>query len=337
MNQSSPIVVLEAVDVDIDGHTVLRDIHLRLGAGQHLGIVGANGSGKSTLLALIAGRRWPAPGRGRRLYDFGRGPERDAVTARERIAVLGHELQDLYYARRWNYRARDVVLSGFTRSDIPRRNPSRAAIAEADALLSAMGLATLADRRLLALSRGEQRRVLIARALAFKPALLLLDEPASGLDPRSRVDLRVLLRALAERGTTVLVSSHVLSELDELVDDAVFLSRGRTVTADTLVAAETARRTWRVRALSLASLTGWLTSVGAVWRPDDDAGEPAAGFTPPVPAPDAAGSVLIDIANEEGAAQLVRDAVAAGVPLVSLAPAGGALEQAYLALDEERR
>lgn len=119
----------------------------------------------------------------------------------------------------------------------------------------------------------------------------------------------------------MLVSSHVLSELEEMADDAVFLSRGRTVLAgDTEAALGTAdgRRPWRVRALDAEALQGWLTSVHAAWRPDDD-------------------GVLIDVDGDEGAARLVRDVVAAGVPLVSIAPAGGVLEQAYLALDEERR
>jgi ABC-type multidrug transport system ATPase subunit len=317
---------------------VVRDVHRSFGAvraldgvsldarpGRVTALIGPNGSGKTTLLLVLAGLLVPDSGHVR---IGGHDPVRDGAAARARTGWM----PDVFGT--WDsLTAREVLLT-FAAA---YRLPADVARGRAAELLETVHLSEYADRPASVLSRGQKQRLGLARALVHSPDVLLLDEPASGLDPRSRVDLRVLLRALAERGTTVLVSSHVLSELDELVDDAVFLSRGRTVTADTLVAAETARRTWRVRALSLASLTGWLTSVGAVWRPDDDAGEPAAGFTPPVPAPDAAGSVLIDIANEEGAAQLVRDAVAAGVPLVSLAPAGGALEQAYLALDEERR
>ena len=92
-----------------------------------------------------------------------------------------------------------------------------------------MHLTEYADRPASVLSRGQKQRLGLARALVHDPSVLLLDEPASGLDPRSRVDLRILLRRLADEGRTVLVSSHVLSELDEMADDAVFLSRGRTV------------------------------------------------------------------------------------------------------------
>ena len=200
------------------------------------------------------------------------------------------------------------------------RMPAAVAAARVDELLTLVHLSEYADRPAAVLSRGQKQRLGLARALVHDPAVLLLDEPASGLDPRSRVDLRVLLRRLADEGRTVLVSSHVLSELEEMADDAVFLSRGRTVLAgDASATLGTAgRRTWHLRALDLGALQGWLSSVGAVWRPDDD-------------------GVLLDVDGDEGAARLVRDAVAAGVPLVSIAPAVGVLEQAYLTLDEERR
>jgi molybdate transport system ATP-binding protein len=224
---SNPVIVrLRDVDVEIECEPVLHGIDLGVERGGHLGIVGGNGSGKSTLLALIAGRRWPAPGRGSRRYDFGAGPESDAVTARARIALIGHELQDGYFARRWNFRVRDVVLSGLTRSDIPKRRISRAHINEAGALLEAMQISELADRRLLELSRGEQRRVLITRALAFRPALLLLDEPFSGLDVTACAELDATLAHAAEQ-TTLIVASHRHDELPRFVTRIVQLRDGR--------------------------------------------------------------------------------------------------------------
>jgi molybdate transport system ATP-binding protein len=226
MPPNSPIVRLREVDVEIDGICVLRDICLEIAAGERWGIVGANGGGKSTLLALIAGKRWPAPGRGSRIYDFGDGPEHDAVTARERVTLVGHELQDLYVARRWNFRARDVVLSGFTRTDIPRRNPGPALLAAASGLLDRLGLGHLAERRLLELSRGEQRRVLIARALATDPAVLLLDEPASGLDVGARDDLEATLRALPS-SLAVVVAAHGTADLPRGTTRLVRIANGR--------------------------------------------------------------------------------------------------------------
>src|SRR5690606_32593835 len=126
------------------------------------------------------GSAWPAPGRGARCYDFGRGRERDAVRARLEIALVGHELQDRYARWNWNFSALDVVLSGVYRTDVPRRRPRTTERLRALGILEQLALDELADRAFLTLSRGEQRRVLIARALAFRPAVLLLDEPASG-------------------------------------------------------------------------------------------------------------------------------------------------------------
>lgn len=226
MTQTAPLVSLDGVDVVIDGQTILHRIEFEISTGQHWGIVGANGSGKSTLLALLSGRRWPAPGRGTRTYDFGSGPERDAITARERVALLSHELQDLYIARRWNFRARDIVHSGLTRTDIPQRRASQASLDEASNLLEQMHLGHLAERRLLELSRGEQRRVLITRSLAFKPALLLLDEPASGLDALSRKELEAMLAVVAER-TQVVTTSHRFDQLPAIVTDRAMLDAGR--------------------------------------------------------------------------------------------------------------
>jgi len=199
-----------------------------------------------------------------------------------------------------------------------------------DELLAEVHLTEYADRPASVLSRGQKQRLGLARALVHDPRVLLLDEPASGLDPRSRVDLRLLLRRLADDGRTVLVSSHVLTELEEMCDDAVFLSRGRTVVPDAGAAGPGAvpgRRTFHVRALSLPALVAWLDGVGAAWRPDQPWDAPPTG----------PGGVLVDVDGDEGAAALIRDAVAAGVPLTSAAPAAGALERAYLALEEERR
>lgn len=315
---------------------VVHDVHRAFGAvraldgvsfearpGRVTALIGPNGSGKTTLLLVLAGLLVPDSGHVR---VGGHDPVTDGVAARARTGWM----PDAFGT--WDsLTAREVLLTFAAAYRIPPA-PARTRAAE---LLETVHLTEYADRPASVLSRGQKQRLGLARALVHSPDVLLLDEPASGLDPRSRVDLRVLLRSLAERGTTVLVSSHVLSELDELVDDAVFLSRGRTVTPEVLTAPGS-RRPWRVRALSRTALTTWLTSVGAAWTPDD-AAEPPTGFEPPEPGAPDPGSVLLDVDGDEGAARLVRDAVAAGVPIVSLAPAGGALEQAYLTLDEERR
>lgn len=294
--------------------------------GRVTALVGPNGSGKTTLLLVLAGLLVPDSGHVR---VAGSDPVTDGLRARARTGWM----PDAFGT--WDsLTAREVLLTFAAAYRIPHDD----AVDRVHTLLDTVHLAEYADRPASVLSRGQKQRLGLARALVHSPDVLLLDEPASGLDPRSRVDLRVLLRELAAGGATVLVSSHVLSELDEMADDAVFLSRGRTAATSSLVGGDTGsardaatdRRTWRVGALSRTTLTDWLTSVGAQWRDDPDPG------SAPPPA-DGAGTVLIEVDGEQGAAQLVRDAVGAGVPLTSIAPAGGLLEQAYLALDEERR
>lgn len=227
------VIELDRVDVEIDGAPILRDISWRLRRDEHWGVVGANGSGKSTLLALVAGTRWPAPGRGRRTYDFGNGPERDAVEARRHITLVGHELQDRYTRLGWNFAAVDVVLSGVFRTDVPRLAAAPEDLERARALLDEAHLLHLADRPFLELSRGEQRRVLIARALAFEPRLLLLDEPMSGLDTRSRRSLHALLGRIADR-VQIVVTAHEAAQLPAVVTHLLEIDGGRIVSAGPL-------------------------------------------------------------------------------------------------------
>ena len=222
----APLVLLDRVDVDIAGTPVLRDISWRLERGERWGVVGANGSGKSTFLGLIAGTVWPAPERGERRYDFGRGAEHDAVSARGEIVVASHELQDRYARLGWNFTALDVVLSGIYRTDIPRRHPDARERKLALATMGELGVAILAPRRFLELSRGEQRRVLIARGVAFAPSVLLLDEPASGLDRAARVELGALLERVP-RSVALVCAAHATADLPASIDRIVRIAHGR--------------------------------------------------------------------------------------------------------------
>ncbi|MFC8732087.1 ABC transporter ATP-binding protein [Luteimicrobium sp. NPDC057192] len=288
--------------------------------GRVTALVGPNGAGKTTLLLMLAGLLVPDAGT---LTVAGHDPVAENVQARGRTGWM----PDTFGT--WDsLTAREVLTTVGAAYFLP---PARSR-ARADELLRLVHLDDLADAPARVLSRGQKQRLGLARALVHDPQVLLLDEPASGLDPRSRVDLRILLRRLASEGRTVLVSSHVLTELDELADDAVFLSRGRTVREASLAAATGERRTWRLRALDPVVLTSWLEDTGVTYRRGADDG-PEPGLSA---APDD-GSVRVDLDDDESAAELLRSAVLAGVPLVSVSPANGALEQVYLSLEEERR
>jgi ABC-2 type transport system ATP-binding protein len=168
------------------------------------------------------------------------------------------------------------------------------------------------------MSRGQKQRLGLARALVHEPEVLLLDEPASGLDPRSRVELRELLRRLAGDGVAVVVSSHLLGDLEELADRVVFVDRGATVGEHRSTSCPGHRR---------AARGGCARSTRRRWSPRSSA--TATTTTPRRPA-----GVDVRLASDEAAAELLRGLVGDGVPVVACQPLGGALEAAYLQLTE---
>ena len=223
-----PIVLLNQVDVVLLGHTVLHNLTWELLPGEHWAVVGANGSGKTSFLKLIAGNLWPAPQSGTRRYDFGAELQIDAVEALSRIALVGHELQDRYTQLGWNFDATDVVLSGIFKTDVPRREPRAEERIRARQMLGGLGLEHLARRPFLELSRGEQRRVLIARALGFEPRILLLDEPMAGLDAAARRRLNATIDQISRR-VSVVCSGHETTNLPSAMNRMLRLEDGHVV------------------------------------------------------------------------------------------------------------
>ncbi len=186
-------------------------------------------------------------------------------------------------------------------------------------LLELARLPERADAPVHSLSRGQKQRLGLVRALVHDPGVLLLDEPASGLDPRSRVELRDLLRRLAGEGRAVVVSSHILSDLEEVADRVVFVDAGRTVGQHAIgdLPAARALRTYRLRALDPEALRQALERAGVGWSEAGRAG------------------VDVDVlGGEPSAARLLSELVAAGVAITAFAPLGGALEATYLDLVE---
>jgi iron complex transport system ATP-binding protein len=221
-------VVLRARDVDVvrDGRAILREVSLTVRAGEHWALLGANGAGKSTLLGLLGAVAHPTRGTvevlGRRL---GR------VDLRELRARVGHVNPRHPLAS--PLRVREVVLTGLTNSvePVPRWRPTAEQEARADRLLAMLGLAELREARWPTLSQGQRGRTLIARALMPEPRLLLLDEPATGLDLPGRERLIGALEELRSAHpelATVLVTHH-LEELPPGTTHALLLRDGRTL------------------------------------------------------------------------------------------------------------
>ena len=288
-------------------------------AGTVTGLVGPNGAGKTTLLLMLAALLAPDAG-SIRVEGL------DPVTRPREVHRAVGWMPDSFGT--WDSLTCTEILLTFAAAQGLDRTTSAQ---QADEMLSAVHLDELARTPARVLSRGQKQRLGLARALVHHPQVLLLDEPAAGMDPRSRADLRVLLRDLAASGTTVLLSSHILSEMEEMVDGVVFMSRGTAVASPSdQVPAETegpdgavrpapVRRTWRMRALDAGRLGEWAHSAQLTVTPEGD------------------GQLRIPVADDAAAAHLLREAVEAGVEVVSFAPLSGTLEETYLALEGERR
>jgi zinc transport system ATP-binding protein len=180
------------------GPDVVQDVDLEIGEHEFIGLIGPNGGGKSTLLKLAAGLLKPRKGQ---VTVFGRPPHE----ARDEI---GYVPQFARFSRDFPITVAQAVLLGRLGGEFALRW-SPADRAAADRAIEETELDALSDRPLVALSGGELQRVLIARALAAEPRLLLLDEPTSNLDQRAEEDMFALLSRLTDRMAVVLVSHDV--------------------------------------------------------------------------------------------------------------------------------
>jgi manganese/iron transport system ATP-binding protein len=192
---------VEGVWAGYDGHTALEDIGFAVPKGSIVGLIGPNGSGKSTLIKVILGMHRPWQGRVRIL-----GRE---ISAARRL--LGYTPQIEVVDWQFPVTVRDVVMMGRYGRLGPLRRPTAADREVVARCLERLQLTELADRQIGELSGGQQRRVLIARALAQEPQVLLLDEPMAGLDPAIQHELMTLFEGLRDEGKTLLVATHDLS------------------------------------------------------------------------------------------------------------------------------
>ena len=200
--------------------TALDGLDLAVPRGAVAGLLGPNGSGKSTTIRLLLGLHRPTAGEARVL-----GLPAGHPGARRRTGYMPEE-SDLYPF----LTARETVETAGALHGMGRRERRAAA----GALLERVGLAAEAGRRVEGFSRGMKRRVGLAAALVHAPDLLVLDEPTAGLDPVGREGLLRLLEEGRGRGTTVLLSSHVLSDVERLCDRVAILGRGRLAAEGTL-------------------------------------------------------------------------------------------------------
>ncbi len=191
----------------------LRDLNLEIAPGEVYGLLGPNGSGKSTTLKIILSLISPTRGS---VTIFGR--DNSVVAARREIGFLPENAyfhKFLTGAETLRFHAK---LSGLPRSETRAR---------VDELLATVGLTDARDARLSTYSKGMLQRIGLAQALIHNPKLLVLDEPTAGVDPAGSRDIQDLIASLRNRGTTVLLSSHLLTQVQEVCDRVGILHRGR--------------------------------------------------------------------------------------------------------------
>ena len=300
--------------------TAVEDLDLAVEEGAVFGFVGPNGAGKTTtmriqatLLRPTAGEAWVA---GHSVVDERRAVRRAVGYMPDFFGVYGD-------MKVWEYL--DFFAACY---EIPAETRRQLV----DDLLELVDLTHRREDYVDALSRGMKQRLCLARALAHDPQVLILDEPASGLDPRARIEIRELLRELQAMGKTIFVSSHILSEIEEVCTHVGIIEEGHLVAVGTLD--EMRKRIQAQRVVSIGLLgqdedeRGRAIQDAQAWlegRPDVVQVEPDAE--------NGAGDLRVTFSgDDEALVRLLRDMVGAGIPVAMFREETGDLEDVFMRL-----
>jgi ABC-2 type transport system ATP-binding protein len=295
----APVVVAESLTKRFGKITAVEDLSFSLEPGTITGFLGPNGAGKTTTLRMLLGLAAPTSGRA---VVFDRPYAQLDGPARRVGAVL--EATDFHPGRS----GRNHLLTLSRAAGLPD--------SRVDEVMGVVELTGAAKRRVKGYSLGMRQRLGLAAALLGEPELLILDEPANGLDPEGVRWLRDFLRAFAGEGRTVFVSSHVLAEVAQTVDQVLIINRGRLVVES-----------------PLAELTARVGGAVRVRTPKPQQLEQALRAAQIEPTETADGALLVPGATSERVGEI---AFAAGVPLHELAPEGTSLEEIFLQLTAEQ-
>ena len=200
---------------EYDELVAVQDLNLIIPQGEIFGLIGPNGAGKTTTIRMACGLLAPTTGRALvNGVDVAEEPERAQLA----IGYLSDFFAVYEDLKVWEYLDYFAHAYKVPESEIPARLTE---------VIGQVSLEVKRDAMIRGLSRGMKQRLGIARAIIHRPKILLLDEPASGLDPKARLELRNLLRTLRDQGTTILISSHILTELEGFCTSIGIMEKGR--------------------------------------------------------------------------------------------------------------
>jgi ABC-2 type transport system ATP-binding protein len=296
---STPVIDLHEITKRYGRTVALDGLDLEVGPSELVGLLGPNGAGKTTAVKLLLGLARPSSGHGRVL-----GAPLGDLAVRRRIGYL----PELFRYQPW-LTAREVLLLHARLAGLPA---GRRAAAASDALTH-VDLAERADDAVGGFSKGMQQRLGLGVALLGEPDLVLLDEPTSALDPIGRIEVREIVQAARDRGATVILNSHLLTEVERVCDRVVIVHRGRVVAAgplDEVVAADGVRI--RVTGLDPAARAASLAGI--------------------VPAEDDGEWLTYRPVAADRVPDLVAAMVAAGGRVHAVEPGRGSLEARFLEL-----
>lgn len=289
----------------------VHDLNLDVRSGTVFGFVGENGAGKTTTLSILATLMLPTSGRA---YVGGAEVTTDPALVRRQIGYMPDVFGVYDDLSVREYLAFYGTAFGVSQPLIESRTKE---------LLAMVNLEEKADADVSALSRGMQQRLGVARCLMHDPPVLILDEPASGLDPRSRIDMREIIKRLREQGKTILISSHILPELAEMCDEIGVIQRG-TLVACAAVEVVTARVSGQ-RQLAFEVLADGSRLADAL------SGDQGVSDVLSVTATKVE---VLYAGTEKDQVQLIHDLALAGYTLKAVHEVGGSLEDLFLRLTQ---
>ena len=298
-----------------NGVTAVDDLNLQIAAGALYGLIGPNGAGKTTTLRMLAGLLDPTAGQ---IVLNGQVANHDWRDMQRQIGYMPDFFGVYEDMLVWEY------LDFFGRCyGLPTDRRRQVT----DELLELVDLSQKRDAYVETLSRGMRQRLCLAHALVHDPSVLLLDEPASGLDPRARVEMRELLRELRAMGKTIVVSSHILAELAELCDSVGIIEKGRLVASGPLD--EVRRQAAEGRMLRIRLLSDMQEAEAALRN------HPGVGEV--YPAQDAGAQGQLEVAftgDDEATADLLAALLSRGVRVIAFTEITGDLEEVFLRLTQ---